>query len=172
MKTRKTIKWIASILGASILVSTAAFTVVSCSSSEPASNKYSPEEQKIINYRTEFKDKFYQFIVEKSNEKYGSFTTECNDVLKKASVSVYKNLNDEKWWYSWRPYDLIAMSGEKYTVTSYIGNVIEYDNYYLVNDAFVYIYKQVCPWGSCDNEILKILDINGVNDGLTIIINK
>ena len=95
MKTRKTIKWIASILGASILVSTAAFTVVSCSSSEPASNKYSPEEQKIINYRTEFKDKFYQFIVEKSNEKYGSFTTECNDVLKKASVSVYKNLNDE-----------------------------------------------------------------------------
>lgn len=120
MKTRKTIKWIASILGASILVSTAAFTVVSCSSSsEHASNKYTSEEQKIINYRKQFLEKQYIKTRETADRYNDEWKVQYDDVLKKWATPLTDNLDISKKWYeNWEPYskpkDFQGKDGEYY----------------------------------------------------------
>lgn len=104
MKTRKTIKWIASILGASILVSTAAFTVVSCSSSEPASSKYTEHEQMIMNYRKTFLKKHYDNLVKTTNKNYGGWKKEYDDLLQYAYNPYWNNLDVYDWYQDWVPY--------------------------------------------------------------------
>ena len=101
MKTRKTIKWIASILGASILVS----TVVSCSSSEPAPNKYSPREERIMDYRKKFLKKQYDNLVKSTNNNFNGWKKEYDEVLQVAYNPYWNDLDVNKDWYQdWIPY--------------------------------------------------------------------